>query len=284
MYKEKTSCRSVGAGLGEASAGSSMRISHATKSAACGHMAALANRRFALVFVLWLALPAIQGPRAESPALVAGMPYDLELDNGSILRGAVFRERLKESDFFDVAGIGERLQIRNYRVVRSQQRRAWQATAGLGALRTLDQPSLGFGLALQFEIQGAVSLWAAAPPMVPQMAARAGFSRLSGDRAILSGPEISAGLLWLIPLERQRRHYFRVSAFAGSGFYELLNRNIDTTYAQTTFLSSAQLGYLYRAGTWGYALHYTHTYFYDTNYPLHAGGVAFTVTYFSEEK
>ena len=62
------------------------------------------------------------------------------------------------------------------------------------------------------------------------------------------------------------------------------SRNIDTTYAQTTFLSSAQLGYLYRAGTWGYALHYTHTYFYDTNYPLHAGGVAFTVTYFSEEK
>jgi len=237
-----------------------------------------------MLFLLWLALPAIHGTHAESPVLVAGMPYDLELDNGSVLRGAVFRERLKESDYFDVAGIGQRLQIHNYRVLPSQQRRAWQATAGFGALRALDQPALGFGAALQFEIQGAVSLWGAAPAAVPQVAARAGFSRLSGDRAILSGPEISAGLLWLVPFERHQRHYLRFGAFAGSGFYELLNRNIDTTYAQTTFLSSVQLGYLYRAGKWGYALQYTHTYFYDTNYPLHAGGVAFAVTHFSEEK
>lgn len=220
---------------------------------------------------------------AEKGAPAPGEKYDLELNNGSVLKGAVFREQKAGADYFDVPGIGERLKIQGYKIAKPSSARPWRIAAGIAALAPLDQPSLGFTSGLQFDILGAVSLWAASAAAFPQLAVRTGFVRLSGDKAILSGPEVSAGPLWQIALDGHGRHNLSGALFAGSGFYELLNRNIESKFTQTTFIASAQLGYLYRSGQWGYALSYTHTYFYDTNLPLHTGGVALAVTYFNED-
>ncbi len=246
-------------------------------------MARLFNRQTARGIGLLFLLNASLAVAATGEPLNPGGSYDLELDNGSVLKEAVFRERKADADYFDLPGVGERLKIQRYRIIQPARGRFWQATAGIAAIAPLDAQALGFNAGLQFELLGAISLLRAETNFFPQLAARAGFARLSGSRAILSGPEIAAGPLWQIAFDRGRKHNLRTAIMAGSGFYELLNRNIETIYAQTTFIAIGQIGYLYRTGHWGYALSYTHTWFFDTNYPLHAGGLSLAATYFSED-
>lgn len=239
----------------------------------------LSARAACIILLLIAPLPLI----AETGNLHAGEKYDLELENGSVLKSALFREHKAGADYFDVPGLGEKLRIQNYRVLPPARPRAWHVSTSFAALAPLDQPALGFNAGLQFGVAGAISLWPAAPSVFPQVAARASFLRLSGDKAILSGPEFSAGPSWHLPLGSSKNHNLRAALFAGTGFYELLNRNIESKYSQTTFIATAELGYVYRSGHWGYAASYTHTYFYDTNFPVHAGGIALAITYFNED-
>lgn len=260
-----------------------MRISPSSKATGKWLLARLFCLHTARVTGLVLLLAASLPLSAESEPLSPGASYDLELENGSILKGAVFRERKAQADYFELPGVVDRLKIQRYRIMKPDRSRPWQATAGIAAITPLDGQALGFNAGLQFELLGAVSLLPAAQPLMPQLAGRAGFARLSGSRAILSGPEIAAGPLWQIAFDQGQKHNLRSLLMAGSGFYELLNRNIESTFAQTTFIAAGQIGYLYRTGHWGYALSYTHTWFFDTNYPMHAGGLSLAATYFSED-
>lgn len=207
------------------------------------------------------------------PPLERGQSYTLELPNGSVLRQAVFRSQRVNVYIFDVPGVAEGLALTDFRVVPEPKPRSWLVSAGVSATFPLNQRELGFQQGLSGDLQLVMQVLPRQAVWLPWLSLRAGFLRLDGERALLSGPELSAGPAWLIPLGAGSRHYLYGDLTAGAGFYALLNEKVERTYQQHTFIGQGQIGYLFRQSNWGFLLGWAQQFVYDVHYPLINGGV-----------
>lgn len=224
------------------------------------------------VFILFLPAAAF--------ALEPGAAYDLELRDGSTLRRATFRGHEADGDLFEVASVAGVLRIRDYQVISSPQPRSYLLTVAAAGMLPQNQQQLGFEYGLALQASGAFQIFPAGSTWIPYLVITAGFARFTGSKALLAGPDLGIGPGWFWPLSHDGAHNLHTAATAGSGFYQLLNQNLDQTYRQTTFCATLQFGYMYRTGKWGLSLAYAQQYIYDQNLPLFAGGVRAAVTHF----
>ncbi len=235
------------------------------------------------LLLLWASSQAFAASESAPPKLSPGTSYDLELANGSVLKAAVFREMKNGEPIFDIPGLGDRLPVKNFQATLHDNVRRWHISAGIAAIVPLDQQVLGFGQGLAADLRAAISVFSFRSAWLPQLGFLAGYTRLTGERAILAGPELAAGPVWSHALDQAGKHLVMTSVHAGTGFYQLHNRSLDTSYAQTTFVGVAGAGYIYRYAAWGYGISYAHTWLFDANYPLQTGRMNFSVTYFGGE-
>ncbi len=199
--------------------------------------------------------------------------YTLALPNGSVLHEAVFRDQRGNAYVFDIPGVGKNLSLTDFRVVPEPTPRPWLASAGVSAAFPLNQRKLGFQQGIAGDLQFAIQVWPRPAAWLPWLAVRAGFLRLDGERALLSGPELSVGPAWLVPLTKRANHFLYTDLTTGAGFYSLLNEKIKRTYRQHTFIGQGHIGYLFRHGQWGVLLSWAQQFVYDVHYPLVTGGV-----------
>lgn len=214
--------------------------------------------------------------------LIDGQSYDLQLPNGSILRGAVYRGEIGVLStpkgqktmlpIFDVQGIGNAIPIENFAIVMPPTPRPWVLMLGVNAGMPLNQGDLGFEQSLSGDVKAVVPVFLSLPAIAPSVALQAGFLRLSGKFALLSGPEVLAGPSWLFGLG-SKSHNLYLDATAGVGFYRLYNERVKRTFSQNTLVAQAQLGYLFRSHTWGFLLSWAQGFMYDKNRPLYSSGV-----------
>jgi hypothetical protein len=230
----------------------------------------------AAIVCLLLALPAL----VRAQELIPGQSYDLELKDGSRLNGAVYRGQQDRIARFELPSVVGELRLKEYRVVQPQKQLPWLLTITPGLQLPINQRELGFTHALGIELTGNLPVFRNAHFALPRLALLAGFSRYTGSKALLSGPEIAAGPGWLLPLGNSERWFALFHLTAGAAFYELLNVNINQTFSQTTFLAAAEVGLVVRRAHWGVILSYVQSYLYDEKLPLFSGGVRLGAVYF----
>lgn len=231
-------------------------------------------RLYVILCASGILFPTIHSLYAQpAEPLQHGQSYTLELPNGSILRQAVFRSQRVNVYIFDVPGLGEGLALTEFTVLPEPKSRAWLISAGIGAAFPYNQQELGFSQSLAADLHFVTRLYSGQPLWVPQAALRGGFLRLDGERALLSGPELTAGAAWLVPLTKRANHSFYADLTTGAGFYRLLNEKVERTFEQYTFLLQSQIGYSFRQGDWGVLLAVMQSYIHDENRPLLTGGI-----------
>jgi hypothetical protein len=221
---------------------------------------------------------ALQPLMAEE--LVPGNSYDLELPDGSRLNGAIYRGQEAGADSFEVAALVGRIKPRHYRVLHRPKPLPWLVAAAPAYYIPFNQPELSFSGAIGFNLLASIPVFSGTNFFLPRAAVAAGFTRYSGSRALLSGPELTAGPGWVIPFGSEARFYTALTLTAGTAFYELLNTNLNQTFSQTTFLGTAEIGLGIRFSEWGVILSYVQNYLYDKNLPLTSGGVRLGAVYF----
>lgn len=212
--------------------------------------------------------------------LKSGEAYTLELPDGNRLHGAVYRGQEAGADSFELATVVGRVRLREYRVVQPQKQLPWILAVTPGLQVPLNQKELGFTHGLGVQLAGNIPLFENPHFALPRLALVAGFSRYSGSKALLSGPDIAAGSGWMIPLGNSQRWFALFNLTAGAAFYELLNVNINQTFSQTTFLAAAELGLGLRLSDWGLICSYVQNYLHDEKLPLVSGGVRIGAVYF----
>ncbi len=212
--------------------------------------------------------------------LAPGELYDLELPDGSRLNGAVYRGQEAGTDSFELASVVGRIRLKNYRIIPRQKPTPWYVTAAPAYLLPLNQQQLGFSQAFGFNLAGSIPIFSSTNFLIPRGVVAAGFTRYSGSKAMLSGPELIAGPGWVLPLGRASRFFVVINFMAGAAFYELLNTSLNQTFSQTTFLGTAELGVGIRLSEWGVICSYVQNYVHDEKLPLTSGGVRFGAVYF----
>lgn len=211
-------------------------------------------------------------------ALVPGEAYELELSDGSRLVHAVYRGEENGASVFDVAALSGTMRINNYRVIVPRKPLPWAIAIVPGYLVPLNQRELGFTHGLGIAASGSIPILAAKSLLMPRLYTTIGFSRYSGRRALLSGPELTSGPQWILPWGQNFFGTFALAA--GVAFYELLNLNLNNTFTQTTLLVSAELGIGWRRAHWGVALSYIQHYIHDEKLPFTTGGIRLGAVYF----
>lgn len=212
--------------------------------------------------------------------LSPGELYDLELPDGSSLNGAVYRGQEAGADSFELSSVVGRIRLKDYRVVPRQKPQPWYVMAAPAYYLPLNQQQLGFSQALGFNLAGSIPIFSSSNFLTPRAVVAAGITRYSGSKAMLSGPELTAGPGWLIPLGRTSRFFTVFTLTAGTAFYELLNTNLNQTFSQTTFLGAAELGLGIRLSEWGVICSYVQNYVHDEKLPMVSGGVRLGAVYF----
>lgn len=212
--------------------------------------------------------------------LTPGETYVLELPDGSRLHGAVYRGQEAGVDSFELSSVIGRVRLKEYRVFPPPKKITWLLAVTPGLQVPLNQKELGFSHGIGVQLAGNIPLFDGAHVAVPRLAVTAGFSRYSGSRALLSGPELAAGPGWILPLGRESRWFALFNLAAGAAFYELLNVNISQTFSQTTFLAAAELGLGLRLSDWGLICSYVQSYVHDEKLPLVSGGLRIGAVYF----
>lgn len=233
-------------------------------------------RRCASIFCLCLLVAPITIAAQGAP--VIGQAYDLELSDGTRLKNAVYRGVKDGADAFELKSVVGLLQLKAYRVLPAERRQGLMAMAGMQYLLPYDQKQLGFSESLSGQLSVSLPLLRESPAWVPRLWAGAGFTRFSGSKALLSGPEISAGPAWLLTLTQN--HHLFLNLSAGAGFYRLFNQSLNETFSQNTFIALAEAGYALRLARWGVSLSYVQQYIHDSRLPLNAGGIRFAAVYF----
>jgi hypothetical protein len=230
--------------------------------------------RSALTVFLLLVVP------LSAQELIPGQAYELELKDGSRLHGAVYRGQDAGFGSFELTSVVGQVRLKDYRIVNPQKQFPWMLAIAPGLEVPLNQKELGFTHGLGVQLTGNIPVFRNAHFALPRLAVFAGFSRYSGSKALLSGPEIAAGPGWLLPLGNSERWFALFHITAGAAFYELLNVNINQTFSQTTFLAAAELGLGLRVSDWGLICSYVQSYLHDEKLPLVSGGVRFGAVYF----
>ncbi|MCS6972361.1 MAG: hypothetical protein N2Z22_07740 [Turneriella sp.] len=234
-------------------------------------------------YFLVLALPIYAAP------LQPGERYDLELEDGSRIRNAIYRGKKAGWEHFELSsGL---IQLKSFQVLQKQEVQKpmqqkpkstpWLLALQAGYYLPMNQPHLGFRSGLGMAL--AASLPIADNPLLPRLALKAGFSRYSGSRALLSGPEITFGPGWIFFLDSKNRLFMQFTLTSGIAFYQLLNLSLEQTYNQSTFLATGDIGFGLRFGRWGILLGYMQNFVYDRNLPLTFGNFHFAATYFGGE-
>ncbi len=231
-----------------------------------------------LRFILLLVLLSLAAPPLVAAEGVIGESYELELTDGTRLKNAVYRGKKDGGDAFELQSVVGVILIKDYRIVEPARRGALMLAASAQYLRPFNQQHLAFNEALAGTLTASIPVFATESAGWPRLSGHAGFTRLAGDKALLSGPEIGAGPGWLVPLNS--RHHVFFHAIAGAGFYRLLNQNLGETFAQNTLILVAEAGYLLRLQKWGIALSYVQQYIHDEKLPVTAGGVRIGAVYF----
>ena len=230
-----------------------------------------------LLRLLCLVLLACSSLVAEK--LTPGETYTLELADGSRLHSAVYRGVEAGVDSFELASVVGRVRLKEYRVARPPAKIPWMLAIAPGYELPLNQKELGFTQGLAIHLTGSAPLFGDAHLAIPRVVANAGFSRYSGSKALLSGPELALGPGWLLPLGTSA-WFALFHLTAGTAFYELLNVNLNQTFTQTTFVANAELGFGRRMSGWGITCSYVQSYLYDEKLPLVSGGVSIGAVYF----
>lgn len=212
--------------------------------------------------------------------LEVGRRYTLELPNGSILKDCVFQGREGSLSIFEISAAAAPLRLNTYRVVETPKTPPWFIAIAPALLLPQNQRELGFSQGLAIAVTASVPLWQGMTWYVPRLVGLVGFSRYSGSKALLSGPEAMAGPGWMYTFGKRSNYYMALNLTAGAAFYDLLNQKIDATFHQTTFLAAAELGYGYRFGAWAAQMSYAQNFIYDSNFPFTTGAVRLAVVYF----
>ena len=231
--------------------------------------------RAGFFFLLLLAAPMLL--RAQDTPVI-GQAYDLELSDGTRLKNAIYRGKKDTSDSFEVKSVVGLLQLRDYRVLPPHRPLGFMLTAAMQYQAVYDQKHLGFNEAIAGVASLSLPVFSVAPAYIPRLFTSAGFTRFSGSKALLSGPEATAGLNWLVQLAHA--HFLFINLSAGAGFYRLLNQSLAETFTQNTFIAVGEAGYALRFARWGLTLSYIQQYVHDLKLPLNAGGIRFGAVYF----
>lgn len=211
-------------------------------------------------------------------ALTPGGTYVLELPDGSRLHGAVYRGQEAGVDSFELASVVGTVRLRKYRVLPPAKKMPWLLAATPGFQLPLNQPELGFSHGLNMQLSANTPLFEGAHAALPRLAVSAGFSRYSGSKALLSGPEFAAGPGWMMALGK--RWFALLNLAAGAAFYELLNLNMNEKFSQTTLIAAAELGLGLHLSEWGLVCSYVQNYVHDEKLPLLTAGVRIGAVYF----
>ncbi|GAB4423900.1 MAG: hypothetical protein OHK0011_04110 [Turneriella sp.] len=212
--------------------------------------------------------------------LIPGQAYELELTDGSRLNGAVYRGQEAGVDSFELATVVGRVRLKEYRIVQPPKQLSWMLALAPGLHLPLNQKELGFSHGVDVQLAGNIPLFKTPHFALPRLAVVAGFARYSGSKALLYGPDVTAGPGWLIPLGHGQRWFALLHLTAGAAFYELLNVNLNQTFSQTTFLAAAEMGLGLRLSQWGVMCSFAQSFLFDEKLPLVSGGIRISAVYF----
>lgn len=217
---------------------------------------------------------------SEQAGLVIGQAYHLKLPNGSELKDAVFKGNEGGVSLFEIPTVLGPLRLKEFSLVTEKKAAPWIISLSPEVLIPQNQRELGFSQGLGLHLAASYPFWRT--PFAPRLAASLGIVRYTGSRALLSGPEATAGPGWVIPFGKKQDHFIAVNLYAGYAFYALFNQALSETFQQTTFLGAIEVGYGYRYTQWAFLMSYSQNYIYDSNFPFTTGAVRFSVAYFGE--